>query len=185
MGRAATAEALLTLLEQAARAALRAGAGLPGPPPADVLPVQADGGADLQAAEAFAAYVSSAHCFRAGDRRSGWAALEAATEARAVVVSQLCPAPRRDVALAETTLHLALARRGQGMPSDRGRLAAAAAAVEAVHALRPEPMTAALADLLRRADDPGETLETLAARAAGARPPACRRGERADGAARG
>jgi hypothetical protein len=46
-------------------------------------------------------------------------------------------------------------------------------------------MMAVLSDLLRRADDPGETLETLATRTAGAQPPACRRGERADGAARG
>lgn len=184
MGRTPASDSLLSRLEQAARVALRAGAGLPGRPLVGVLMVHADGGADLHAAHAFAAYVCSVHRFHIGDSRQGWAAFGAATEARAVVVFQFCPVPWRDVAFAETTLHLALARRGQGMPSDRGSLATAAACVEAVHARCPKPATAALADLLRRADDPHEPPTVLAAQAARTHPPTSLPGEHRDGAAR-
>ena len=51
------------------------------------------------------------------------------SEVRAGAILRFCPEPRREIALAETTLHLALARRGQGMPIDRARRVAAAAIV--------------------------------------------------------
>jgi len=65
------------------------------------------------------------------------------TEARTgvIFIFRVCPEPRHEIARAETTLHLALARRDQAMLSDRDRLAAVAALVEAAHALRPDVLT--------------------------------------------